>query len=174
MSGHASSDSSKHEYNKSRTQFMTFVRLSTFCIGRTLCALTDTMQSATQHRGKQQPEAGDVIRKASREKYQEEDARLTVRYPLHLPVSFHWVDEQGLPREWHGCTRDIGPKGAYILASLCPAVAATIRMVLHLPVPAENGRVIEVETKGRVLRVDLEHDSGCCSGFSVFNERVTL
>jgi hypothetical protein len=153
---------------------MTFVRLSTFCISRTLCALTHTMQSATQHRSKPQPEAGDIVRNAPRDNYHGKDARVTVRYPLHLPVSFHWVDEQGLPRESHGCTRDIGPKGAYVLAALCPAVAAVIRMVLHLPVPAENGRVIEVETKGRVLRVDIAHDSECCSGFSVFNERVTL
>ena len=102
------------------------------------------------------------------------DSRSTVRYALHIPVNVQWIDKRGLPRETSGCTRDVGPKGAYVLASVCPPAGAAIKLTMFLPVPGGSGRPVEVETRGRVLKVDSANDAGCCSGFSVYNERVTL
>jgi len=101
------------------------------------------------------------------------DLRAVVRYALEARVVFTWTDDQGMQQKGLGWTRDISPKGVYVLALDCPPCRAQVTMSIYLPVPAQPSRVLSLEAEGPVLRVDPARDGGCC-GFSVGHERVKL
>jgi hypothetical protein len=101
------------------------------------------------------------------------ELRATVRYSLCARVVFRWRDESGQPREGRGCTRDISPRGAYVLASAGPPRGASVAMNIYLPTVATGARNVCVETTGQVLRTD-PSGAGSCVGFSIRNERMVL
>ncbi len=101
------------------------------------------------------------------------DLRAAVRYALEARVAFSWTDEQGVSQKGLGWTRDISPKGVYVVASGCPPRSAAVALSVQLPVSDPQTRALSLETQGRVLRVDLRREGGW-SGFSVEHERVSL
>jgi len=101
------------------------------------------------------------------------ELRATVRYPLCARVVFSWRDESGHPREGRGCTRDISPKGAYVLASTGPPRGTSVAMNIYLPTVATGARNVRVEATDQVLRTD-PSGAGSCVGFSIRNERIVL
>jgi len=118
------------------------------------------------------PEAATQSRKSSATTANEH--RSTVRYSLHAPVSFSWIDERGARLEAYGCTRDLGPKGTYVIASQCPPRGASVSMNIFLPVRSGTCSVQRVGVEGQVLKVDTADGRGRCSGFAVRHERVVL
>jgi hypothetical protein len=101
------------------------------------------------------------------------DARRAVRYTLETQVIFSWSDTDGSSRESRGRTRDISPKGAYIIAASCPPLGASLAMSFSLPTLTGGSQTIQVRAQSRVLRID-SSATGKCSGFSVENVRATL
>jgi hypothetical protein len=102
------------------------------------------------------------------------DLRETVRYALHSPAVFRWLDDGGVAHEAHGWTRDINLRGVYVFASDCPPLGVSLTMRIELPALWPDSGLIQLKVKGRVLRVDLGRGVGRCSGFSVQTERVRL
>jgi PilZ domain len=86
---------------------------------------------------------------------------------------FSWSDKNGVPRESRGCTRDISPKGAYVIAAHCPPLGASVAMTFYLPSLTGESQTVHVQARSRVLRVD-SSGPGRVMGFSVENERTTL
>ena len=97
--------------------------------------------------------------------------RSAVRYDLCAPVVFTWVDGTGDVQERRGYTRDISPKGAYVVASACPPQGTSLEMTIYLSVASENSRDIRIEAQACVLRVELEI-KGQHPGFSVRNHWI--
>lgn len=101
------------------------------------------------------------------------DARRAVRYALRTEVVFSWSDDGKPPRECRGFTRDISPRGAYVVAASCPPPGASVAMSFFLPTFREHSEAIQVHAQSRVLRIDLR-GAERCAGFSVENERTRL
>jgi hypothetical protein len=101
------------------------------------------------------------------------DPRRALRYTLETQVAFSWSDVSGLPRESRGCTRDISPKGAYIIAASCPPLGALLTMSFYLPTLTGESRGVQVQAQSRVLRIDLG-GAGRSAGFSVEHLPSTL
>jgi hypothetical protein len=99
--------------------------------------------------------------------------RAALRYALRAEVAFSWIAKDGTLEKAQGCTRDIGPGGAYVFATALPPIGAALNMSICLPQLAGDGRAPSVEVKGRVLRVD-RGGGAKNSGFSVRTERATL
>jgi hypothetical protein len=99
--------------------------------------------------------------------------RRAVRYTLETQVVFSWSEIGGLPRESRGCTRDISPKGAYVIAACCPPLGTTLAMSFDLPALMGESQAVHVQVHSRVTRIDPE-GAGRCAGFSVENVRTTL
>jgi PilZ domain len=102
-----------------------------------------------------------------------ENLRSAVRYALRAEVIFGWTAPDGAAQEARGCTRDISPGGAYVLASALPSPGQLVHMSIYLPTFPGEAQVPCVDVKGRVLRVD-RAGVAVESGFSVRNESVTL
>jgi len=101
------------------------------------------------------------------------DLRGAVRYALEARVVFSWTDEKGVSQNGIGWTRDISPKGVYVVAIGCPPRSAAVALSVQLPVSDQQSRALSLETQGRVLRVDHRREGGG-SGFSVKHEHVSL
>jgi hypothetical protein len=101
------------------------------------------------------------------------DARRTVRYEIETRVIFSWSDTFGRPRESYGNTRDVSPKGAYVVSACCPPLGTPVKMCFFLPTLTGDPRIVQVQAQGRVLRIDAA-GAKSRSGFSVKNERTEL
>jgi hypothetical protein len=85
---------------------------------------------------------------------------------------FSWFHD-GVSQQSRGRTRDISPKGAYVIADRCPPAGAFVAMSYSLPSLTGESQPVQVQARSRVLRVD-SGAGGRCAGFSVENERTTL
>ena len=102
------------------------------------------------------------------------DARKAVRYTLRARAVFSWTDRAGLVREGRGETRDISPKGAYVLTSCCPPRGVVLAVTIYLPTLEGENRILSIEAESKVLRVEPSSISGDSAGFSLQHERVAL
>lgn len=84
------------------------------------------------------------------------DARAAIRYELCALVVFTWTDSTGEVREKRGCTRDISPKGAFVVSPFCPPKGTALEMSIYLSLTSEDSRDIRIEVQGSVQRVEAE------------------
>jgi hypothetical protein len=111
---------------------------------------------------------------------QNEERRVSLRYALHARVVFAWDDGTGQRRESRGHTRDVGQRGAFIIAPEGPARDACVSLSIFLPVMGAEARVVRLEVEGRVLRsgngLASSHGSSAPAlvGFAVSHQRVNL
>ncbi len=101
------------------------------------------------------------------------DLRKSVRYALHVPVTFSWVDEGGVRQEGKGRTRDISPGGTFVLALPCPPVGAAVGLNI-IPSMDPQAPTLEIKAEARVLRVELTGQGEETSGFAVRNQKVLI
>lgn len=98
--------------------------------------------------------------------------RKSMRYPLKVPVSFSWKDENGIEQKGEGSSRDVSETGTYVLASGCPPTGTDVE--LKLVVAARDApRVLNMEFEGRVLRVERHAAAQAECGFAV-SSRVAI
>lgn len=98
------------------------------------------------------------------------DARRTVRYSLEIEVLYVWT-ERGVERKSRGRTRDMSPKGAFVVAPVCPPIGAKLTMSFFMPTMRGESQSAQVQADSRVLRVDAREKAG---GFSVSHVRTML
>lgn len=84
------------------------------------------------------------------------------------------MDRAKVQIQGRGETRDISPKGAYILTGRCPQRGAVVAITIYLPMLEGENRILSIEAEGRVLRVEPSSISGDFGGFSVQYHRVAL
>ena len=102
------------------------------------------------------------------------DARKIVRYTLRAKAIFTWKDRAEVQSEGRGETRDISPKGAYIVSGRCPPRGAAVAITIYLPMLEGESRILSIEAEGRVTRVEPSSISGDFGGFSLLYNRVAL
>jgi hypothetical protein len=102
------------------------------------------------------------------------EKRGALRYALRASVIFAWEDAGGARRENRGHTRDVGQKGAFIIASECPPKGTPISLSIFLPGAAAETPVLRMEAQGRVLRAERLAESAEGPGFAVSHQRVNL
>lgn len=99
--------------------------------------------------------------------------RKSMRYPLEVPVSFSWTDENGIEQKGEGSSRDVSETGTYVFASGCPPTGADVE--LRLVVAARDApRVLNMEFEGRVLRVERLAAAQARCGFAVLSRVAIL
>lgn len=99
---------------------------------------------------------------------------MTLRYPLHASVIFLWEDGTGRRQESRGHTRDLGQKGAFIVAPTCPPNGAHVSLSIFLPAKVGDKRVLRIEAQGCVLRAEHAGRNAAGAGFAVSHQRVDL
>lgn len=82
------------------------------------------------------------------------ERRQAVRFPLHLAVAYFWKDEQGARRGGDGRSRDLSTQGVYIRSGMVPELGASLDLSILLPKLPRSARVLEMQAKGRVVRVE--------------------
>lgn len=100
------------------------------------------------------------------------NTRIAVRYSLSARAIFTWRDSFGNLQESRGVTRNISPKGAYILAPKCPASGSPLSISIFLPPLGGETRTLCMESEGRVVRVEAVGEGSV--GFAVSSHRVNL
>jgi hypothetical protein len=96
------------------------------------------------------------------------ERRTNIRYRLSANAIFMWKGAGHARLRAEGITRDISPLGAFVLASSCPPVDATIQVeiFLFLPTTQGSGPKLRIRTEAQVLRIDHAADQGM-SGFAM-------
>ena len=102
------------------------------------------------------------------------ERRAAIRYVVSLNVALRWTDPQGLPRKAEGRTRDVSPKGAYVLASDGPPRHAKVQIEFELSPEARGPQALRLEGQGSVLRVEPANSQTEHSGFAVQLRRTRV
>ena len=100
------------------------------------------------------------------------ETRKTMRYPIQERVSFWWRDENGNRRQDEGTSRDVSEKGTFVFALHCPPVGADVRLRILILAPLDAARILDMEFKGRVLRVEQCTPGGGKGGFAILSHAV--
>lgn len=100
------------------------------------------------------------------------NTRSAVRYSLSARAVFTWRDTSGNLQESRGVTRNVSPKGAYILAPQSPANGSSLSVSIFLPPMGGESRTLCMETEGRVVRTEIVVEGRV--GFAVSSHRVNL
>ncbi len=102
------------------------------------------------------------------------DPRKSVRYALHVSVTFSWVDERGVRQEGKGRSRDISACGAFVFGLPCPPAGATVALNILLSLDPQVTSALEIQAEARVLRVEQAGPDEETSGFAVVNRKVVF
>lgn len=97
-----------------------------------------------------------------------EETRKVIRFPLEARVVFWWV-ESGITKRGEGRTRDISERGAFVLASACPAPGIHTGLKIFLPPLPGSEQKTTLEAEGQVLRVEQQPQ-----GFAILAQHITL
>ena len=100
------------------------------------------------------------------------ERRRAIRYPLQVPASFSWVDEERILRNGEGQTRNIGEKGAFVDAAVCPPIGSTVEVHFSLPALSDSGRGMHVQHTGEVLRLEGTKHGAQIDGFAITSREV--
>ncbi len=98
------------------------------------------------------------------------DSRKAVRYSLEIDVLYSWT-ERGVARTGRGRTRDISPKGAFVVGEARPPLGAAVTMNFSMPALGGESRPMQVQRESQVLRIDARR-AGQGGGFSVAHVRA--
>jgi PilZ domain len=74
--------------------------------------------------------------------------RGAIRYPLQVPASFSWEDEQRIVRQGEGHTRNISEKGVFVDAAICPPIGSSVELHFSLPALTGSERKMHVKHTG--------------------------
>ncbi len=102
------------------------------------------------------------------------DLRKSVRYALHVPITFSWVDEGGVRQEGKGRSRDIGASGVFVIGLPCPPAGATVDLNILLSLDPSAAQTLQIQTEARVLRVEQAARGEETTGFAVANHKVVF
>lgn len=95
------------------------------------------------------------------------ERRSAIRYLVTLKVEFRWTDSHGVPRLGQGVTRDISPRGTYVLASNCPPRDTKVQIEFELSPEAHELPALQIGAEGSVLRAKPTTSRAGRQGFAV-------
>lgn len=95
------------------------------------------------------------------------ERRAAVRYGVRLRVELSWIDGGGSPRKSEGFTKNLSPKGAYVIAMECPPHDAKIQINFQLPPDASGSKHLWLEAQGSILRIESASEASEKRGFAV-------
>lgn len=102
------------------------------------------------------------------------DRRAAGRYALNARVIFGWIDHDRARREARGNTRDVGRKGAYVLATEFPPPGTAVALSILLPAITSESGVLRIDSDACVVRVEPAQRAGSSGGFAVAIHRTSL
>ena len=100
------------------------------------------------------------------------ERRRAIRYPLQLPASFSWEDEQDIVRQGEGRTRNISEKGVFVDAAMCPPIGSSVELHFTLPALSDTTRKMHVQHTGGTLRLEGKEQGEHSSGFAITSRKV--
>jgi hypothetical protein len=100
------------------------------------------------------------------------ERRRAIRYPVKLPASFSWEDEQRIMRQGEGRTRNISEKGVFVDAAICPPIGSSVEVRFLLPALNDSGRKMHVQHRGETLRLEGAEQREHSSGFAIKSRDV--
>jgi hypothetical protein len=95
-----------------------------------------------------------------------------MRYPLQLPASFSWEDEERIVRQGEGHTRNICDKGAFVDAAICPPIGSSVELQFSLPPLSDKARKMHVQYTGESLRLEGKEQGEHRSGFAITSRKA--
>jgi hypothetical protein len=95
-----------------------------------------------------------------------------IRYPLQVPASFSWEDEQQIMRQGEGRTRNISEKGVFVDAAICPPIGSSVELNFSLPAILDSERKMHVKHTGETLRLEMTGQGKQSSGFAIASREV--
>ena len=100
------------------------------------------------------------------------ERRRAIRYPLQLPATFSWEDQEGIVRQGEGHTRNISEKGAFVHAAILPPIGSAVELHFSLPALSNSGRKMHVQHKGKTLRLGSTEQGDHCGGFAIMSRKI--
>jgi hypothetical protein len=100
------------------------------------------------------------------------ERRRAIRYPLQLPASFSWKDEEGILRQGEGHTRNISEKGAFVDAVILPSIGSSVELHFSLPALSDSGRKMHVVHMGEILRLEATEQGKHSGGFAITSREI--
>jgi hypothetical protein len=100
------------------------------------------------------------------------ERRRAIRYPLQLPASFSWEDEQGIARQGEGHTRNISEKGAFVEAAIVPPIGSSVELHFSLPALSDSGRQMRVLHTGETIRLEGTEQGERGGGFAITSREI--
>jgi hypothetical protein len=94
------------------------------------------------------------------------ERRRQIRFGLHAPVHFLWIDRDGVIHKGEGFSRDISSHGVYVYAEwhVQPQSDADIKIDISLHSFSETDRAVHMSGSAKVIRVEPsatdEHSGG--------------
>jgi hypothetical protein len=94
------------------------------------------------------------------------ERRRQIRFGLHAPVHFSWIDRDGVIHTGEGFSRDISSHGVYVYAEwhVQPQNDADIKIDISLHSFSETERAVHMSGNAKVVRVEPsatdEHSGG--------------
>ncbi len=98
--------------------------------------------------------------------------RGAIRYPLQVPASFSWEDEQQIMRQGEGRTRNISEKGVFVDAAICPPIGSSVELHFSLPPLPGSERKMQVKHTGETLRLEGTVQGKQNGGFAITSREV--
>jgi hypothetical protein len=100
------------------------------------------------------------------------ERRRAIRYPLQLPASFSWKDEEGIVRQGEGHTRNISEKGAFVDGSILPPIGSSVELHFSLPALSDSSRKMHVQHTGETLRLGGTEQGEHSGGFAITSRKT--
>jgi hypothetical protein len=100
------------------------------------------------------------------------ERRRAIRYPLELPASFSWRDEERITRQGEGRTRNISEKGAFVDAAIFPPIGSSVELHFSLPALSDSGRQMHVQHTGEAVRLGGTEQGEHSSGFAITSREI--
>jgi hypothetical protein len=100
------------------------------------------------------------------------ERRRAIRYPLQLPATFSWEDEEGIVRQGEGHTGNISDKGAFVYAAILPPIGSSVELHFSLPALSDSGSKMHVQHTGETLRVGETEQEEHNGGFAITSHKI--
>jgi hypothetical protein len=95
------------------------------------------------------------------------EQRAAIRYRVNLRVEFGWADSCGNPRKSEGLTKNLSPRGAYVMAVGCPPPGTKVQIKFELSPCGSGSGPLWLEAQGSILRTELASGVPENRGFAV-------
>lgn len=95
------------------------------------------------------------------------DRRRYRRYEMRVPVNYFWPSPQRRTEWGNGVTRDISPKGVFVVSPSCPPRGTIVRIEVLLPSLHRNSSPIHMCGQAKVVRAESGQGSAGALGFAV-------